>query len=940
MKKEDKIVSRKSLVLLAKEILCMTALLFVATSFVAAKGKAKVAVDADSAAPGAIEDASNASLAKVLALDKKLKVSDDELVIYYVRPDKEYADWALWIWAAPGGSGDALWPYSQKWTVKNGIGYMRFPIDGGKYGVKPVSSEGKVGLIVRQKGGWIKDCEDDRVFDTTVSKKIVIYSGDPNTYAVKEYQPQFMSAVLSSENTISLVLSGKFGLDTDGGASGFVVADETGKTYTVTDVINAETETHEENFAKKIIVTVGEKVPLTKTLTISNPVFESSKTVDNTALAVTLAEKTIPAENEELGASYDRASKSVTVRLWAPTSSSVQVNFYKEASAKKADYTSELTYDDATGVWSATFSDVDPNGMFYDFTVKNSKGTKTVLDPYAKSMAAYKNDGTVGRGAVVDLESASANPNGGMNAPYVTLTHRENAVVYEMSVRDFTISPDSDVKGMPGTYTAFIEKIPYLKKLGVTHVQLMPVLNFYYGDETKKTYEDKGTTGGNNYNWGYDPHNYFTPEGWYATNAEDPYCRVAELRTLINECHKTGIGVILDVVYNHMAGPQFLDDIVPGYYFRRTTKGGYTSASGCGNDTATERVMMHRLVADSVAYWVKNYKVDGFRFDLMGLMESSCVLDAYKRASSLNPNTLFIGEGWKMYNGPKDTVGMDQNYVSKTNSISVFNDEFRDAIKAGGFNETGKGFITGVCSSIQKLFSNCIGQPVTNYKADAPCDNVQYIVCHDGMTLHDAIANNVKLDETSPEQKQELIARIKLGNFFVLTSQGVPFLHGGQERGRTKPNVTNAKNETVGKFVRNSYDSSDNINQIVWTLDDDYRALLSYTTDLIALRKALPVLRMNDAKTITANTKLLASDSEDPLVLAYQITEGSALYYVCVNASKNNAVVKIDGAHAKHTVLADGKTASATGIKDPYGVAVSESSIVLSPLTAAVIKVE
>ena len=931
---------KKTNMLFVKQIGVAALLLFVATNFVTAKSTAKVSADADAAAPGTIEDASNASLAKVIALDKKLKIKDDQIVIYYVRPDKLYDNWALWIWAVPGGSGDALWSHSQKWTVKNGIGYMVFPVDGGKYGVKPISSEGKVGLIVRQKSGWTKDCEDDRVFDTTVSKKIVIYSGDPNTYAVKEYQPQIMSAVLSSENTISLVFSGKYGLATDGSASGFVVSDETGKSYAITDVINAETETHEENFAKKVTVTLAENIPLTRTLTISHPAFESSKTVDNTALAITLAEKTVPALDETLGASYDRATKSVTVKLWAPTSSAVQVNFYKDARAVKADYTKELSYDSATGVWTATFSDVDPNGLFYDFTVHNAKGTKTVLDPYAKSMAAYQNDGSAGRGAVVDMDSARANPVGGMSEPYVKLVQREDAVVYEMSVRDFTISPDSDVKGMPGTYTAFIEKIPYLKKLGVTHVQLMPVLNFYYGDETKKTYEDKGTTGGNNYNWGYDPHNYFTPEGWYATDAADPYCRVAELRTLINECHKAGIGVILDVVYNHMAGPQFLDDIVPGYYFRRTAKGGYTSASGCGNDTATEHAMMHRLVADSVAYWVKNYKVDGFRFDLMGLMESSCVLDAYHRAAAINPNELFIGEGWKMYNGPKTTVGMDQNYVSKTDSISVFNDEFRDAIKAGGFNETGKGFITGVCSSTQRLFSNCIGQPATNYKADNPGDNVQYIVCHDGMTLHDAIANNVKLDETIPEQKAELIARIKLGNFFVLTSQGIPFLHGGQERGRTKPNVTNAKNETVGKFVRNSYDSSDNINQIVWALDDDYRALLSYTTDLIALRKALPVLRMDDANSISANTKLLVAEGEDPLVLAYQITQGSSVYYICVNASKNNAVVKIDGVSKMRTVLADGKTASAQGIKEPVGVTVSESSIVLNPLTAAVIKVE
>ena len=910
------------------------------TLVAASASAAKKNVDTDTAAPGEIENAANPALKNVLALDAKLKIGDDKLVVYYVRPDKKYDLWALWIWAVPGGDGNTLWPHSQKWTVKNGIAYMTFPLDGKEFGASPVSSENKVGLIVRQQAGWTKDGDDDRIFDTTVSKKIVIYSGDINTYPVKKYQPAFRSAELTAENKIDLVLSGKYGLDTDGGASGFTVTDADGKSYGIKDVINAETEEHAENFARHVTITLAENVPLSKTVKINNPAFESSKVIDNTSLAVTFAEKTIPSAGEQLGAIYTAAKKSVDVSIWAPTASQVSVNFYRAGDAKTADYTKEMTFTESTGVWSATFAEVDPDGLFYDFTVTNSKGTHTVLDPYARSMAAYQNDGSVGRGAIVNLDSPKANPAGGMNAPYAKLTHYNDAVIYEMSVRDFTISPDSGVKNIPGTYNAFVEKIPYLKQLGVTHVQLMPVLNFYYGNETNKSYEATGTTNGNNYNWGYDPHNYFTPEGWYASDASNPYARIAELRNLINECHKAGIGVILDVVYNHMAGTQFLDDIVPGYYFRHSKKGGLTSASGCGNDTATERVMMKRIVTDSVEYWVKNYKVDGFRFDLMGLMESSSVLDAYAKASAIDKDVLFIGEGWKMYNGPKDTVGMDQGYVNKTNSIAVFNDEFRDAIKAGGFNETGKGFINGVCSSTQKLFRNVIGQPVVNYKADAPSDNVQYIVCHDGLTLHDAIANNNKLDESVAEQKQELIARIKLGNFLVLTSQGVAFLHGGQERGRTKPNITNSKNETIGKFVRNSYDSSDNINQVVWTIDPDYTLLLSYTKDLIALRKALPVLRMTDAKEITQNTKLIASADENPLVLAYQIKDGNAVYYICVNASKETASVSLDAAEQKFTVLADSQKVSATGIKDSSDVSIAENSLSIKPLTAAVIKAE
>ena len=885
--------------------------------------------------PGTIEDTSNPKLKEILALDAKLNHKDDEFVVYYVRPDGNYADWALWIWAIPGGDGNAMWQYSQNWTVVDGIGYMKFKLDGSTSGgCKPVSSEGKVGLIVRKKDSWVKDCSDDRIFDTSICKKAVIYSQDQSTYTGKPYEPKFTSARLSALNKVELTFSGRFALDLEPGSSNFEISDNRGNTYKICDVINSETEDHGYNFAKKATVTLETPVSITDVLSINHPLFESKCQIDSTDLAIKLSEEKLPSADLKLGATY--VNKSVTVNIWAPTSSEAKLNLYKKASSKNPDYTVPMIFNPDNGVWTGTFAQVDPDGMFYDITLKNSKGIRTVLDPYAKSMAAYKNDGSVGRGAIVDMNSPKAG--GRMSEDYVTLENREDAVIYEISVRDFTISPDSGVKSPKGTYSAFIEKIPYLKSLGITHVQLMPVLNFYYGDETDRRYENTGTTNGNNYNWGYDPHNYFTPEGWFSTNAEDPYKRIAELKNLINECHKFKIGVIIDVVYNHMAGIQFLDDIVPGYYFRRNAKGSLTSNSGCGNDTATERAMMKRLVVDSVEHWVKEYKVDGFRFDLMGLMESSCVLDAYKVAKSYNPCELFEGEGWKMYNGPKDTVGMDQNYMKFTDDVAVFNDEFRDAIKAGGMNETGKGFITKVCNNQNKLFRNLLARPMVNYVADAPRDSLQYLTCHDGLTLHDAIAHNVKLDESVPEQKAQIIARIKMGNFLVLTSQGIPFLHGGQERGRSKPNLNNSKNETIGQFVRNSYDSGDNINQFVWKIDSDYEQLLEYTKSLIALRKNVSAFRMTDARAIAEKTKLLTNDEDDWLMFAYSIKADDGTYYVCVNGMDTPASVKGKFAGAK--VLADSMKASADGIEAPVGVTVTSEEIKLDPLTAAVIKAE
>lgn len=893
-----------------------------------------------SAAPGTFENAAPAGLPEVIKLSEKLQPKEDELVIFYVRKDKDYAPWALWLWAIPGGDGSAAWPKTQEWKVEDGIGYMRFKLDGSDLGIKPIGSDGQLGMIARQKAGWTKDGDDDRVWDTNVSNSVVIFSGDNNTYAAREYKPKAMSAVLSTTTEIQVTLSGRYGLDTDGGASGFSVVTKDGKEYPIAKVFNAESpDDLTKNNARRLVIQLKEPISASDALVLKNPVFEGDKQIDGSKLAVQLAEKAMPAKDAVLGAVYNAKTKSASFSLWAPTSSAATLNLYRKDQATAADYTVPMTYDAATGIWSATFSEADPDGFFYDFTLSNAKGSVAVLDPYARSMAAYRNKGGSGRAAVVNMASPRALPAGGMNAGFVPLKQREDAVIYEMSVRDFTISADAGVKAAPGTYLAFIEKLPYLKSLGITHVQLMPVVNFYFTDETNRAFEDSGTVSNNNYNWGYDPHNYFTPEGWFATDAEDPYARIAELRTLINECHKAGIGVLLDVVYNHMAGTSFLDDIVPGYFFRTNAQGKLTSNSGCGNDVATERAMARKLIVDSVRHWVTEYKVDGFRFDLMGLMDSQTVLDSYAAAKAVNPATLFEGEGWKMYNGATGTVGLDQAYMTKTDSVAVFNDEIRDLMKAGGFNEQGKGFLTRQGPNTEKLFKNILGQPQANYKADDPGDNLQYLVAHDGLTLRDTIAHNAKLDDSDPVQKAELIKRIKLGNFTLLTSQGIAFLHGGQERGRTKPNFTDSKNETIGKFVRNSYDSSDNINQIVWTLDSDYKTVLDYTSSMIALRRTFDVFRIGDMAQVNAAAALLPCPEDNRLTLGYVLNWTDGTWLVLANAETKamtfTVPVSVDGA----TVFADANGAQVSGIASPAGVTLAGTSVTLAPLSAAVIRV-
>ncbi|OJF76635.1 MAG: hypothetical protein BKP49_05595 [Treponema sp. CETP13] len=645
----------------------------------------------------------------------------------------------------------------------------------------------------------------------------------------------------------------------------------------------------------------------------------------------------MPPETEKLGALYDSNTKSVCFALWAPSAFEVQVNLYKHHASNVPDYVLEADYNRSYGVWSVVFDEEDPENFAYDFSVRTIRGKNFCLDPYAKSMVAFRNDGTSGRAVVIDMQSDLSGKKLTSNH-FVTLQKYSDAIIYEVSVRDFTSSPDSGTK-THGTFSAFIEKIPYLQSLGITHIQLMPVLSFYFSDELSQKYENAGTVRNNNYNWGYDPHSYFSPTGWFSSNPADPYSRIRELRQLIVACHEAGIGVILDVVYNHMATIEFLDRIVPGYYFRSNENGSLKGNSGCGNDTASEMPMMHRLITDSLVYWTKEYGVDGFRFDLMGLIESSTVLDGLEKCRAINPSTIFVGEGWKMYNGPEDTKGMDQNLMESTTGVAVFSDEYRDILKAGGMNEEKKGFITGQNININTVFQNCLGNPQTYFKSSTPENIVNYIDCHDGLTLHDVIAHNCRLADSNPKEKAEIIARMKLGNFMVLTSNGIAFLHSGQERGRTKTNICGWNEECVGRFVRNSYDSSDNINNFVWEIDADYAELLEYTKRLIAFRKGHEEFR-NVYGNSKGTAELVAGLPEDGQVLGYYLKNFNAdSYVVLVNASMKMYKFQLENANNFSVVF------DAAGTNKNLGVQVHNKKngtviVEVKPLSAVILHVQ
>lgn len=924
--------------------LIVTAAVFVGCAGTSANGGGGNGSSEPVAPPGQIEEVTHPNMDEVLAAQSQVAAADGELVIYYYRSGGNYEPWGVWLWAFGEGDGADNWPYTQDFEVANGVAYLRVKQDGSDIGGAPVSEAGEVGFIIRQDSEWVKDGEEDRVWDIEKGNEVVVFSGDQVNYAVGEYTPDILQAGFTDTTTIEAQLSGRHALEVEPSDNDFVVKSVDGSSQiAISDITTLDNpDDRTQNYSDRIRITLAERVDVSETWQLAHPEYLAPTTISTAGLVAGEADNFTPPDDVELGAVYDQSAGSVTFRVWSPFASSMTAQLYQQSGQGAPDYSVELNQDQDTGVWSGSFGEIDPNSLFYDFIVEHGSQTFTILDPYAASMDAYRDTGDAGRGAIVDMDDADAQPDGGWEGfEDVALEKHEDAIIYEVQVRDYTISTDAEVDGEPGTYSALIEKLPYIRDLGVTHIQLLPVLNFYFTDETDREYEDDGTASNNNYNWGYDPHNWFSPEGWFSTDATDPYARIRELRTLIKEIHRHDMGVLLDVVYNHYGNTNLLEHVVPNYYFRRTDSGAFTNSSGVGNDFASTRPMARRLIVDSIYHWVSEYNIDGFRFDLMGLIDTETILNAYDRVRTLpgKEDILFEGEGWKMYNGPSGTVGMDQDYMTQTDEVAVFNDEVRDLLKAGGFNEEGQGFLTKRAINTEQLYRNLIGQPQSNYSADDPGDNMNYIAAHDGLTLHDSVSHNAELDPSVDEEKAEIAARVRMGNFLILTSQGIPFLHGGQERLRTKPRF-NAQNEVIGDYVRNSYDSSDNINQIVWTTDQYEDSVIEFTRSIIDIRKEHPIFRLAEQSEVNSAAAFISTGGTTGLQLAYSLTDADgATYFVLANAAEEEHTFNLGETVSGGTVLSDGTTANADGLESYEGVTLSGPSATLDPLTSALILV-
>lgn len=617
----------------------------------------------------------------------------------------------------------------------------------------------------------------------------------------------------------------------------------------------------------------------------------------------------------DLGAIYSKDKCKFI--LWAPTAENVQLALYGD-NGYDFDCEAKEVYTMSKGINGTWIVEIngDFNGQFYNYLININGKISEVVDPYAKAVGVNGN-----RGMVIDLNTT--NPEGWEKDTKPELKSATDSIIYEAHVRDLSIDETSGIsneyKGkfkaltiwdscIPGTTVKTV--VNHIKDMGFTHIHLLPAFDFGSIDENKLEQPQ--------FNWGYDPKNYNVPEGSYSTNPYLGDVRIKEFKEMVKALHEAGIRVVMDVVYNHTYNlDSCLNNAVPGYYYRQDENGEYSDASACGNETASERYMFRRYMVDSVVYWAKEYHIDGFRFDLMGIHDIETMKLIREELNKIDSSIIMYGEGWTGGSSPlkeelaalkKDTYKFDKL------QIAAFSDDCRDGVKGHVFYDEETGFVNGkdgleetikfavVASTHHKdidkeniVYSN-------EFWANEPYQTINYASAHDNYTLWD------KLQISTPNcTEEELIAMNKLIAGIILTSQGISFVHAGEEMARTKE-------DEEGKLVENSFESSDKVNKIYWDRKVKYKDLFEYYKGLISLRKEYKAFRMNTNEEIKENIHFLKKGvnfSENNLVAyiidAKNIDIKCEKIAVIINA--NNKDVDVELEESNWHVMVDEKTA-------------------------------
>lgn len=628
----------------------------------------------------------------------------------------------------------------------------------------------------------------------------------------------------------------------------------------------------------------------------------------------------------DLGAVY--SPKMTRFKVWAPEAESVKLNLYKQGEGDNL-IDQHIMKKSANGTYVFE-KQGDCNGIYYTYTVVNHGEEQEAVDPYTKAAGVNGQ-----RGMVINL--AKTNPQGFEMDGYRNPEHITDAIIYEGSVRDFTMDESSGVfhngkfLGLTEANTTnhFGEAtaLDYISGLGVTHVQILPAFDFETVDEKNQKAQ---------YNWGYDPDNYNVPEGSYAVSPYDGAVRIQEMKQMVLALHSRGIGVIMDVVFNHTyrRDDSNLQKIVPGYYYR-SDETGYTNGSGCGNEVASDRPMVQKLIVDSLIYWAKEYHIDGFRFDLMGVLDIDTMNVIAERLKEIRPDIYLYGEGWN--GGPSSLAEEKRAFkasAKKMPGIGMFNDDIRDTIKGSVFYDDHLGFVNGGAhleNALRYGITGAVAHPQVDYDAygskpwaKEPGQSINYVSCHDNYTLWDKLS--VSCPEASEEKKK---AMNRLCAAIVFTSQGVPFIQAGEEFLRSKPLP-----EKKG-FAENSYNMPDAVNSIKWDNIHEYPDMIAYYKGLMALRKAHPVFRMQSEVEMTQNLCFLSDTPEN--VVAYLLKGKGAddtPENILVIFNGNDEEILYNLPEGKWKILVDDKTAGADGKKN-----ISEK-VDVEPLSALVLEKE
>lgn len=755
-----------------------------------------------------------------------------QIVFDYTRPDGDYGTWGLWLWDDIGTN--AIYPLFE--ADEDGKMVITYNV---------ADSATWVGFIVRDKD-WNKDPDGDRNVDVSQYISGTLYvsleSGSADFEVVEGEDivrgAKMKSAVYNEDNTITVTVSKEI----ENYEEAFTVICEENEV-----AIKSVTKDGDTSY----ILAFEDTLDVTKAYTI---VYNgASCKVNMPSLYKTeafISEYTY--EGDDLGATWTK--NSTTFKVWAPTASEVSLNLYDAGNGGNKLDTVAMEKAEQ-GVWVVTVNG-DLNGTYYTYSVNNAGEVKEACDPYARTTGVNGD-----RAMVINLDSTD--PEGWENDtnPNADLTFND-AVIYELHVRDLSIDDSSGVSeehqgkflGLTETGTTTengtATALDHLVDLGITHLHLLPIYDFNSVDETS-----------DGSNWGYDPKNYNTPEGSYSTDPYNGEVRVAEMKEMVQTLHDNGISVVMDVVYNHVAdaGNFCFNQIVPNYFSRMNENGGYSSDSGCGNDTASEHVMVRKYIVDSVKYWADEYHIDGFRFDLVGLIDTITINEIMKEVWADHPDVVFYGEGWTMNSYDTGVSMTTQTNSTEVPGFAFFNDTLRDAIKGSVFDEA-PGYVSGT-EGLESVIEDCfIGLP--GDWCTTPSQTINYSSCHDNNTLYD------RLKISRPDASEEDILRMNnLAAAITITSEGIPFVHAGEEFLRSKV-------KEDGSYDHNSYASGDAVNSIKWdTLEnEDNQMVYEYYKGLIAFRKAHAALRMTTADEVTNHITVI--DGLDANVTAFAIDGG------------------------------------------------------------------